>query len=152
MKPRVIQTTTTARETLRSKYLEDNLSEWVLWLDPDIIPEPKIIDKFEKFLVTHPNLIVLRSFHPSRSDKSLIRHGISCTFAHRDAMKAYPFTMAQARGIWTGDDLIWLSVMEHLGRRRQLEVLGGFYFDTKHVHEDGRIKEFDAEHKRKLQC
>jgi len=152
MKPRIIQTTTTARETLRQKYLEDDFAEWALWLDPDIIPETQIVDKFEVFLATHPQLIVLRSFHPSRSDSSLVRHGISCTFAHRDAMKAYPFTMAHARGVWTGDDLIWMSVMGHLGRRRQLEVLAGFYFDTKHAHEDGRVKEFDREHKRKLQC
>ena len=151
-KTRTLPAVTIGRETLRRKYLEDSLTDWVLLLDPDIIPEPQIIDKFEKFLSTHPLLLVLRSFHPSRSDVSLIRHGISCTFAHRDAMNAYPFTMAEARGVWTGDDLIWISVMEHLKRKGKNEVLSGFYFDIKHAHEDGRVKEFTEEYKRKLQC
>lgn len=151
-KTRTLQAVTVGRETLRQKYLEESVAEWVLLLDPDIIPEPHIIDKFEVFLETHPKLVVLRAFHPSRSDHSTIRHGISCTFAHRDAMAAYPFSMGQIRGIWTGDDLIWIAVMGLLGRRRGIEVLAGFYFDIKHAHEDGRIKEFDEEHKRKLQC
>jgi hypothetical protein len=152
MVPRIIQTTTKARETLRQSYLESNKAEWALWLDPDIIPEPRLIDKFEEFLAVHPTLIVLRSYHPSRSDTSTIRHGISCTFVHRDAMMSHPFTMACARGVCTGDDLIWLSAMEHLGRRKEVEVLSGFYFDTKHAHEDGRVKELTPEYKRRLKC
>jgi len=151
-KTRTLQAVTIGREVLRQKYLNDGLTDWALLLDPDIIPRPDIIDKFEEFLKDHPLLVVLRSYHPSRVDSSEIRHGLSCTFAHREALEAYPFTMACIRGVCTGDDLIWMAVMGQLNRRKHVEALAGFYFDVKHAHEDGRIKEFSREHKRKLIC
>ena len=152
MKTRTIIATTAARESLRQNFLEKDEAEWALLLDPDIIPCPDIIDKFEKFLEGRPLLAVLRAFHPSRVDSSEIRHGLSCTFAHRDALSAHPFTMAHLRGSYTGDDLVWMAVMSQLNRRGKVETLAGFYFDVKHAHEDGRVKEFSDEYKRKLIC
>lgn len=149
-KTRIVPGTTASRESLRKAFLEKGETDWALWLDCDIIPSPDMIDKFEAFLKEHPDLVMLVAYHPSRSNISKVRHGISCTFAHRDAMMAYPFTIATLRGHHLGDDQIWLYIIRQFSRRKGVETLSGLYFDVKHAHEDGRIKEFDENTKNRI--
>jgi len=142
-----IKSTTSARESIRQhslNYMEMNPDvEWVLWLDNDIGVPPNLIERFRLYLEKKPNLVMVNSHHPARQDGEELRHGMACTFTHRDALSAYPFTRASLRGANYGDDQIWLSVIGTLGRftwRNNLESSGGVFFDVTHFVEDGREK------------
>lgn len=142
-----IISTTSAREAIRVNslsYMDEHPDiEWVLWLDNDIGVPSNLIERFENYLNKKPNLIMVNSHHPARQDDCELRHGMACTFTHKDALNAYPFTRAHLRGANYGDDQIWLSVMGAFGRftwRKNIESAGGVFFDVVHFVEDGREK------------
>jgi len=149
----MVSSITSAREELRKQsilWMTQHRAlkvEWLLWLDNDILVFPDLIEVFESLLSKYPNLIMANSYHPARQDEVKVRHGISCTFTHRDALMGLPFMMACVRGAHLGDDQIWLNTMHHMkGIRGQsgekLEVLGGIFFDVIHLTEDGKKKRF----------
>jgi len=142
-----IRSTTSAREAIRVhslEYMEKHPNvKWTLWLDNDIGVPMDLIDRFDGVVADKSSLVMAHSYHPARQDGEQLRHGMACTFTHRDVLASYPFTRAHLRGANYGDDQIWLSVMSQLGRftwRDDYEMIGGTIFDTIHFVEDGREK------------
>jgi len=143
----MIRSTTSAREAIRAHsliYMEEHPEvEWTLWLDNDIGVPPDLVEKLESIIVEYPHLVMAHSYHPARQDGEQLRHGMACTFTHRDVLAAYPFTRAYLRGANYGDDQIWLSVIGSLGRftwRDEYKMIGGTIFDIIHFVEDGGEK------------
>ena len=139
-----IESTTSAREEIRLQsllYMQDNPEiEWVLWLDNDIGVPSNLIEKANELL--QPEIVMLNSHHPARQDSVELRHGMACTFTHRDALAGFSFVMASIRGMNYGDDQIWLYVVHALARRDHAKAksISGVLFDVIHFVEDGREK------------
>ena len=143
--PRFIPATTMARETLRRAALEGSPEcEWFLLVDPDLMPiRSDHVQVFNHY--KYDELVVLLSWHPSRYPKGSIRRGTSFMWTHRDLLEGVPFTMATVRGQSTGDDLIWRAIVRQLCVKDGIEGKFGFYFETKHIADDGEVQFFNEE-------
>ena len=148
-----IKSTTSAREKIRTSTLQTD-EDWLLWLDNDIGVPVDLIERFETILARKPNLVMAHGVHPARQKNEELRHGMACTFTHRDLLSCHPFTRAYLRGANYGDDQIWLSVVGALGRftwrKKDFEFESGVLFDVVHFVEDGSVRVVTEKHRGEL--
>jgi hypothetical protein len=143
-----IPSTTAAREALRQKILNSDY-DWSLWLDNDMLVPPDMVEKFQILLRMRPDLLMVNAFHPGRK-KSDVRHGLGSSFISKEMLGAYPFTMARLRGKDLGDDYFWKVLMREFVHIFNFPILSDFYFEMKHLADNGEIREFTEKDKKKL--
>jgi len=142
--------TTSARESLR-QYIIKNNYEWSLWLDNDILVPSNITEKFLSYLRNNPEVKMVHSYHPARQYGEELRHGIGSSFIHKDLLEAYPFTYAEIKGHYLGDDQIWLLVINQLTSiYYPRSIIRGTLFDLKHKREDGTVASLSDKYRDQL--